>query len=79
MDPLKKRIGDLAFFVTQQQGTEKPYSGQYNDHFPKSGLYSCVVCDEPLFYSKQKFKSHCGWPAFNEAISGKINGKFCSK
>ena len=71
---LQKRIGDLAFYVTQQKGTEKPNSGQYNLHFKKGGFYSCIVCDTPLFTSTHKFESHCGWPAFNASISDKIKG-----
>ena len=75
MKDLKKRIGDIAFFVTQNKGTEKPFSGEYNLHFPKGGYYSCIVCDEPLFKSEQKFETHCGWPAFNSSIAGGVIGK----
>lgn len=71
---LRKRLGDLAYYVTQQKGTEKPYSGEYNNHFPKGGYYSCVVCETPLFTSTHKFESHCGWPAFNASLSDKIKG-----
>ena len=74
MNNLRKRIGDLAYYVTQQAGTEKPFTGEYNDHYPGKGYYSCVVCDEPLFTSNQKFNSHCGWPAFNQSLKEKIKG-----
>ena len=45
MGSLKKRIGDLAYYVTQKQDTERPYTGEYNNHFPKTGFYSCIVYD----------------------------------
>lgn len=55
----------LQFHVTQEKGTEAPFSGKYYNHFAKGG-YQCVVCGNKLFDSKAKFESSCGWPSFSE-------------
>lgn len=67
-DQLFCRIGAQAFDVVKKAGTERPYSGQYNDFFEK-GLYVDIVSGEPLFTSNDKFNSDCGWPAFSKPIS----------
>ncbi|MGB3147985.1 MAG: peptide-methionine (R)-S-oxide reductase MsrB [Paracoccaceae bacterium] len=56
------------FRVTQQNGTERPYSGTYDDHF-EPGLYVDIVSGEPLFASSAKFNSGCGWPAFSKPVT----------
>ena len=53
--------------VTQQNGTERPFSGEYDKHF-EAGIYVDVVSGEPLFASADKFDSGCGWPAFSKPI-----------
>lgn len=62
---LKKRLSNVEYNVTQESGTERPFTGKYYLHF-ENGFYNCIVCDTPLFKSLHKFESHCGWPAFNE-------------
>lgn len=57
--------------IIVDKGTEPPFSGKYNDFF-KEGLYVCKRCDNPLFTSQAKFKSGCGWPAFDEHIKGSV-------
>ena len=47
--------------------TERPFSGKYNDT-KTDGVYHCVCCNEPLFDSKTKFDSGCGWPSFYAPI-----------
>ena len=54
--------------VTQHNGTERPYSGIYDDHF-EPGLYVDIVSGEPLFASSAKFNSGCGWPAFSKPVT----------
>lgn len=67
-DELKKRIGDLAYEVTQNAATERPFSGEY-DNFYEKGIYVDIVSGEPLFSSKDKYDAGCGWPAFTKPIS----------
>ena len=67
-EELRERIGDLAFEVTQNAATERPFTGEYDEFFEK-GLYVDIVSGEPLFTSMAKYNSGCGWPAFTKPIS----------
>lgn len=49
--------------VTQQNGTERPFTGEYTDN-KRPGIYVDIVSGEPLFASADKFDSGCGWPSF---------------
>jgi peptide-methionine (R)-S-oxide reductase len=63
-------IGQLTpeqFRVTQQSGTERPWTGEYVDN-KKPGIYVDIVSGEPLFASSDKFESGCGWPSFTKPI-----------
>ncbi len=55
------------FRVTQQNGTERPFSGALNDN-KAPGIYVDIVSGEPLFASADKFESGCGWPSFTKPI-----------
>lgn len=55
------------FRVTQENGTERAYTGEYDKHF-ESGIYVDIVSGEPLFSSSSKYNSGCGWPAFTKPI-----------
>jgi peptide-methionine (R)-S-oxide reductase len=57
------------YYVTQQSGTERPFTGEYLDNH-EPGIYVDVVSGEPLFASVDKFDSGTGWPSFTKPIDG---------
>lgn len=61
------RLTPEQYRVTQENGTERPYTGEYDDHF-EPGIYVDIVSGEPLFASSAKYNSGCGWPAFSKPI-----------
>lgn len=64
---IKANLTDEQYYVTQQNGTERPFSHEY-DHQFKRGIYVDIVSGEPLFSSSDKYDSGCGWPAFSKPI-----------
>ena len=66
-DEALKKLTPEQYRVTQQSGTEMPFSGEYNDN-KEPGIYVDIVSGEPLFASSDKFESGCGWPSFTKAI-----------
>ena len=78
-DELKKRLSKLQYKVTQKDGTERPYKNEYWDN-KKEGIYVDIVSGEPLFSSRDKYKSGTGWPSFTrpilpEALKTKVDRK----
>ncbi|OYQ75218.1 peptide-methionine (R)-S-oxide reductase MsrB [Wohlfahrtiimonas sp. G9077] len=66
-DDLKKRLTPLQYHVTQENGTERPFTSHYND-FDQAGIYVDIISGEPLFCSLDKFDAGCGWPSFSRPI-----------
>jgi peptide-methionine (R)-S-oxide reductase len=66
-DELKNKLTPLQYKVTQENGTEPPFENPYWNFF-EEGLYVDLVSGEPLFTSKEKFDSNCGWPSFTKPI-----------
>jgi peptide-methionine (R)-S-oxide reductase len=66
-DKLREILSNEEYSVTQNKGTEPPFSGKYLNN-KKSGVYSCICCNTELFSSKHKYESHSGWPSFFDII-----------
>lgn len=60
----KKTLSDIQYRVTREAATERPFSGEFWDHWA-AGQYRCICCDTPLFQSSTKFDAGCGWPSYN--------------
>ena len=67
-EDLKSKLTPIQFEVTQNEATERPFSGEYDD-FYEEGIYVDVVSGEPLFSSTDKYDADCGWPSFTKPIS----------
>lgn len=66
---IRTRLTSEQFRVTQEKGTEAPFTGALLDNHA-DGTYRCIVCGEALFSSAHKFESGSGWPSFSEAEPG---------
>lgn len=62
-DDWRKELTPVQFNILRQKGTERPFTGEYDELFDE-GTYYCAGCDAELFTSKTKYNSGCGWPAF---------------
>lgn len=58
-------------YIIKHKGTERPWTGEYNK-FYEEGTYICKQCNAPLYRSKDKFNSNCGWPSFDDEIEGAV-------
>jgi peptide-methionine (R)-S-oxide reductase len=63
----KEELSEISYRVTRQAATERPFTGEYWDHWQK-GQYNCVCCDTPLFQSESKFDAGCGWPSYFQPL-----------
>lgn len=66
-EDLKKKLSDMQYHVTQENGTEPPFQNEYDQHF-EEGIYVDIVSGKPLFHSKDKYDAGCGWPSFTKPI-----------
>lgn len=66
----KDTLTPEQFEIARQKGTEKAFTGKYND-FKGDGIYKCTCCGNELFDSKTKFDSGSGWPSFFDTVSQK--------
>ncbi len=66
-EELKKKLTPLQYKVTQEDGTEPAFDNEYWDN-EREGIYVDIVSGEPLFSSKDKFKSGTGWPSFTKPL-----------
>lgn len=64
----RAQLGDEAYHVCREQGTERAFSGKYNA-CKDDGVYQCVCCGNALFSSETKYDSGSGWPSFYQALS----------
>ena len=66
-DEIKRRLTPLQYEVTQEEGTEPPFRNAYWNN-REDGIYVDIVSGEPLFSSRDKFKSGTGWPSFHSPL-----------
>ncbi len=67
----KVLLTPVQFHILREKGTERPFTGEFEDHFEK-GKYYCAACNNYLFDSEKKYHSGCGWPSFSDVTEENI-------
>lgn len=70
-NPNWRKLSKQEEVVIVHRGTEAPYSGEYESN-TRAGTYSCKRCGAELYRSEAKFDARCGWPSFDDEISGAV-------
>jgi peptide-methionine (R)-S-oxide reductase len=65
------KLSEQEAYVLINKGTDYPFTGNYYNKKDK-GIYLCRQCNSPLYTSKDKFDSGCGWPSFDDEIEGAV-------
>jgi len=77
-EDLKGKISKASYIVTQEHGTEAPFSGELLDT-KEEGIFTCVCCGNELFSSDTKYDSGTGWPSFWEVLNENSVGEEIDK
>ncbi len=64
-------LNDFERAVLVDKATERPFSGELLE-IKEEGVFACRLCGAPLYQTKDKFESHCGWPSFDDEITGAV-------
>lgn len=64
---LRERLTPEQYRIARDGGTERPFTGAYNDH-KADGVYHCAACGAPLFDATAKFDSGSGWPSYTAPV-----------
>lgn len=68
---MQKQLSEEEKRIIIDKGTEAPFSGKFVN-YNQRGTYICRQCGAALYHSEDKFNSDCGWPSFDQAISGAV-------
>ena len=77
-EDLKGKISKASYIVTQEHGTEAPFSGELLD-IKEEGIFTCVCCGNELFSSNTKYDSGTGWPSFWDVLNENSVGEEIDK
>ena len=77
-EDLKSKISKASYIVTQEHGTEAPFSGELLDT-KEEGIFTCVCCGKELFSSDTKYDSGTGWPSFWDVLNENSVGEEIDK